>query len=228
MKEANALELLTPQRHASLRMRSLGIAPTHFVPVSTREFAAAAAFCPVLFSKDAATGRFYAGAMLGMKAGENLVGTADDRGGFTPLLLQRQGFFLSGEHVAIDRSDARFSEADGELMFDDSGQPAPALRTVQRVLGEIHAGSAETDAFVNAMTLGKLIEPIDISLAFSDGEKLTLQGLYCVSLDRLQQLDDTAALALFRAGHLQHAYTMRASLQQIPRLARLRDRPKAR
>jgi len=44
-----------------------------------------------------------------------------------------------------------------------------------------------------------------------------------VSLDRLRDVDDAAALRLFRAGHLQLAYTMAGSLKQVPRLARLRN-----
>jgi hypothetical protein len=45
-----------------------------------------------------------------------------------------------------------------------------------------------------------------------------------VSLDRLRDIEDAAALRLFRAGHLQLAYTMAASLKQIGRLAQLRNR----
>jgi hypothetical protein len=68
---------------------------------------------------------------------------------------------------------------------------------------------------------------IEISLKFENGERLTLQGLYTVSLDRLRDLDDVAALQLFRAGHLQLAYTMAASLKHIPRLAQLREQQQA-
>ena len=73
----------------------------------------------------------------------------------------------------------------------------------------------------------RLIEPIEISLRFDSAERLTLQGLYTVSLDRLRDIDDAAALRLFRAGHLQLAYSMAASLKHIPRLARLRERRQA-
>jgi hypothetical protein len=68
-----------------------------------------------------------------------------------------------------------------------------------------------------------LIEPIDISLTFADGERLSLQGLYTVSLDRLRDVDDAAALRLFRAGHLQLVYTMAGSLRHLGRFARVRN-----
>jgi hypothetical protein len=44
------------------------------------------------FTKDPETGSFYAGAILG-SPGENLFGNPEDRGGFQPLMLQREGFF---------------------------------------------------------------------------------------------------------------------------------------
>jgi hypothetical protein len=195
----------------------------HFVQVLAGEFAAAATCCPILFSKDTNDGHFFAGAMFGFKPGENLVGDADERGGFDPLMLRREGFFISGEQIAIDRDHARFSDTEGEPLFDDANAPATALRAVQRALGEIHAGLEQTRAFITAVSDLKLIEPVDISLTFADGERLSLQGLYTVSLDRLRDVDDAAALRLFRAGHLQLAYTMANSLRHLGRLARLRN-----
>ena len=198
----------------------------HFVQILAGEVVAAAACCPILFTKESTTGAFYAGAMFGFKPGENLLGTAEERGGFTPLMLQREGFFLSEQHIAIDRDHALFSESDGQPLFDEGGLPGAALRAIQRTLGEIHTGLEQAKAFISALSELKLIEPIEISLNFDDGERLTLQGLYTVSLDRLREIDDAAAIRLFRAGHLQLAYAMAASLKQIGRLARLRNHRK--
>jgi hypothetical protein len=187
------------------------------------EFAAAATCCPVLFTKDTNNGQFFAGAMFGFKPGENFAPSLEERGGFDPLMLRREGFFISGQQIAIDRDHARFSETEGEPLFDDAGQPAAALRAVQRTLGEIHAGMEQTHAFIAELSALRLIEPIDISLTFTDGERLSLEGLYTVSLDRLRDVDDVAVLRLFRAGHLQLAYTMAGSLRHLGRLARLRN-----
>jgi hypothetical protein len=218
------LQLLDPRLHGRLRLRASATETPHFVQVVAAEFGAAATCCPIFFTKEAATGSFYAGAMFGFKPGENLLGTVDERGGFTPLLLQRDGFFISEHNIAIDPGHARFSETDGEPLFDEAQQPANALRAIQRTLGDIHQGIEQTKAFIAVLVELKLIEPIEISLSFDGGERLTLQGLYTVSLDRLRDLDDAAAIRLFRAGHLQLAYTMATSLKQVARLARLRNR----
>jgi len=196
----------------------------HFVQILATEFMVASATCPILFTKDPESGGFYAGAMFGFKPGENILGSAQDRGGFTPLTLQRDGFFMSGQNIAIDRDHVRFSERDGEPLFNEAHEPGNSLRAIQRTLGEIHSGLERTKDFISDLSALKLIEPIDISLKFDSGERLTLQGLYTVSLDRLRDVDDAAALRLFRAGHLQLAYAMAASLKQIPRLAQLRER----
>ena len=218
-----APELLDPRRHGLLKLRAPSAQPPHFVQVLANEFAAAATCCPVLLSKDTNDGRFFAGAMFGFKPGENLVGGIEERGGFDPLMLRREGFFTSAEQIAIDPDHARFSETDGEPLFDETSSPAAALRAMQRVLGEIHSGLEQTQTFIAAMTQLKLIEPIDISLTFADGERLSLQGLYTLSLDRLRAVDDADALRLFRGGHLQLAYVVTASLRHLGRLAQRRN-----
>jgi hypothetical protein len=148
--------------------------------------------------------------------------TADD--GFQPLDIERQGFFVSGEHIAIDIEHPRISETDGEPLFDQDGQPGDYLRAIQRMLGQLTMGVEQTDAFIRSLLDLGLIEPIDISLRFDDGDTLRLQGLYTVSRDSLHDLGDSDALKLFRDGYLQLAYTMIASLQQIPLMARRRNR----
>jgi hypothetical protein len=217
------LELLNSQQHGRLRLRTRGDAAPHFVQIVTGEFAAAAASCPILFTKEAATGNFFAGAMFGLAPGESFLQDALDRGGFNPLNLQRDGFFISGEHIAIDRNNSRFTETEGEPLFDEAQQPSARLRQIQRALGQLQAGIEATNLFIRALLDLKLVEPIDISLDFAGGERLALQGLYTVSLDCMGDMNDAAAIRLFRSGHLQLAYTMSASLKQIPILAHLRS-----
>lgn len=217
-------ELLNPQDHGRLRLlRGRGPEP-HFVQIVPGEFVAAAIACPILFSKDPATGAFYAGAVLGLKPDEGALKSIEERGGFEPLSLQRDGFFISGERIAIDPANPRFSETDGELLFDEAQQPSPALRRIQRVLGQLHEGREQTAVLVRDLMNLKLLEPIDVTLSFDDGERLRLEGLYTVSRDSLRELDDVDVLRLFRSGHLQLAYTIAGSINQLATLAHLSNR----
>jgi hypothetical protein len=219
------LELLDSEAHRSLRIARERETAPHFVQVVVSEFAAAATCCPILLTKTPDTGAFYAGALYGFKPGENLLHGAD--GGpppYYPLDLERQGFFISAESIAIDPDHARFDAPDGEALFDESGAPSQRLRRIQQVLAKLKTGVEETDKFIRALLAHRLIDPVDVTLRFDDGETLALQGLYTVSLDSLHELDDAAVLELFRHGYLQLAYCMAESLKQIPALAHRRNR----
>ncbi len=219
----SSLERLNPQDHGHLRMRARSGPEPHFVQIVPVEFTAAAACCPILFSKDANSGTFYPGAMLGFKPDERALKDVAARGGFEPLHLQRDGFFISDEHIVIDRGNPRFSESEGEPLFDEARQPSVSLRRIQRVLRQLHEGTAQSDTFIGKLVALKLVEPIDISLSFDNGERLTLQGLYTVSRDALREVGDADVLHLFRSGHLQLALTMAGSLNQLSILAHLRN-----
>ncbi|WP_420138193.1 SapC family protein [Sphingomonas sp.] len=218
------LELLNQHVHGDLHLRAWEETSRNFIPLAASEFTAAAAYYPILLTKNAHTGQFYAGAMLGLKPGENLF--LDGRGrlsGYRPLDLERQAFFISGEEIAVDRTHPRLGESDGTPLFEDDGRPADPLRRIQRALAQLNSGMAETDQFLQAMLGAELIEPIEVALNFDDGERLILQELYTVSSDRLQQLPDDQVLDLFRRGYLQLAYAQIGSLKQIGSLARRRN-----
>ena len=214
------LEPLNLEDHRRLRVQTPLRDNRTFVQIVVSEFAAAAATCPILFSKFPETGQFYAGAMFGFRPGEEQL-TAED--GFVPLDLERQGFFIAGKDIAVDLDHPRIGETAGAALFDEDGQPTGALRRIQRALGQLKNGVESTDGFIRALLDRKLIEPIDISLRFDDGETLRLDGLYTVARDSLRDLDDADALSLFRAGHLQLADTMLDSLEQIPLMAKRRN-----
>ena len=101
---------------------------------------------------------------------------AAERGGFQPLNLQRDGFFMS-ERAHCDRSRARpVQRTEGEPLFDEAQVPGSSLCAIQRVLGQIQSGASRREAFIRALSELKLIEPIDVSLSFDDGERSRSRG----------------------------------------------------
>lgn len=214
------LELLNPHDHGGLHLSDRAQRVPHFVQVVASEFASAAVTCPILLTKDAATDQFYAGAMFGFEPGENLLWEDE---AFRPLDMERQGFFVTGETIAIDPRHSRFVSDGGELLFDTTGQPGERMRRIQRVLSQLKAGVEETDGFIRTLVEHGLVEPVDITVKFDDGKTLSLGGLYTVSLDAVGELDDQAVLDLFRSGYLQLIHGMAGSLRQIPALARRRN-----
>jgi len=193
-----------------------------FVPVILGEFPHLAAHYPILLTKDSNTGGFFIGAMLGFDEGENLF--LDGRGmeTYRPLNLQRGPFFTAGNDLAIDLDSPRIDEG-GRALFDSAGEPTPYLQSIMALFRDLNRGLDQIKAFVDKLASLKLIEPVDISVAFDDGDHRTLTGLYTVNQDALRQLPDAAVLELFRSGYLQLIYLMQASLKQIPALAQRKN-----
>ena len=215
-------ELLSADQHQDLRLINQSQTP-HFTPVISSEFFEAASSLPIMLTKHSDTGEFFTGVVLSMKSGEPPIKNLAQRGGFLPLSLQCNGFYFSDQQIAIDRDNPRFSTAEGDTLFTASRQPAECVRKVQHALGKLHVGQEQTQTFIKAMTDNKLIEPVDLNFSFDKGEKLSLKGLYSISLDSLHQLDDTKVIEFFRSGYMQLAYLVAGSLKQFNSLAHIRN-----
>lgn len=221
---AEQLEILNAEAHRNLAMHRLAGAHPHMVQIVLPEVEAAAAVCPVFLAKSPETGRFALVALFGFAAGEVLVEGADTgNAAFLPLDLQRQGFFTSDDNIAVDLAHPRFGAGASIALFDESGSPTNAMRVVQRAIGTLMGSASQTEQFIAALVEGKLVEPVDISLGFDDGQTVRLDGLYSVSGDALADLDDTRIIRLFRDGSLAAAFAIRASLRQVGILARRRN-----
>jgi hypothetical protein len=220
----NQIELLNVESHRDLMITRDVADHPNFVNVFLNEFTAASACCPIFFAKDANTGEFYTGALFGFRQGELLVDGADKgKAAFRPLDLVRQGFFASDENIAFDPSSPRFGPGATIRVFDEDGQPTNALRNIQRAIGEVIGGRAATKAFIQEMLSLNVVEPIDVSLAFDDGETLTLVGLYTVSREALMDLDDATVLRLYRNWYIQAAWCVAFSQNQVAVLAQRRN-----
>ncbi|HWA31165.1 MAG TPA: SapC family protein [Rhizomicrobium sp.] len=222
--------LLNNQTHRDIRVEA-GASAEHgdnqrFVQVSVTEFPRLAVHYPIFFSKDADTGQFYCGAMLGFDVGENLFLSEGGKGqdAYRPLNLQRGPFFVSGNDLAVDLDNPRVGQAKGEALFNDGGEPTPYLQGIIRAFQELRPGFEMTKAFADTLMTLKLIEPISIDVGFDDGSKRQINGLYSIARDVLRDLPDATVVDLFRRGYLSLIYAMLLSLNQVPVLAQKKNR----
>jgi hypothetical protein len=220
------IELLNNHTHRGLKVQP-GAAARYgdnqrFVAVIAGEFPHLAVHYPILLTKDQDTGAFFVGAMLGFDDGENLF--LDDGGmeTYRPLNLQRGAFYTAGNEVAIDLDNPRIDDA-GKPLFTDDGEPTQYLQSIMALFRDLKPGLEMTRVFVETLARLKLIEPIDIDLAFDDGTKRQLAGLYTINQDALRALPDSGVVDLFRRGYLQLIYLMIASLKQVQVLARRKN-----
>jgi len=220
------IALLNSQTHRMLRVQAGASARygdnQRFVPVILGEFAHLVVHYPILLTKDQDTGQFFIGAMLGFDEGENLFLDARGMESYRPLNLQRGPFFTAGDDLAIDLDSPRIDEA-GKPLFTESGEPTQYLQSIMALFRDLKPGLEVTKSFVQTLASLKLIEPIDIDLAFDDGSRRNLTGLYTINQAALRALPEASVIDLFRRDYLQLIYLMVASLKQVPVLARRKN-----
>jgi SapC len=219
---------LSKETHKSLKVDPRASAAygdnVRFTHVVAKEFPLLVVHYPILFSKDANTGEFYCGAMLGFDEGENLfLGEWRELEYYRPLGLQRVPFYAQGPDVAIDLDHPRVGVEDGTELFTELGQPSRYLQRIIWAFQDISSGLEVTRSFITALLQLKLIEPISIEAEFDDGTTRDCAGLYTVNQDALSGLPDQIVVDLFRLGYLRLMHLMIASLKQVPVLARKKN-----
>ncbi len=197
-----------------------------FVLVVPREFPFLVPHYPIFFSKDSETGKFYAGAVLGFDVGENLFLDEGNKAvdAYRPLHLQRMPFYASEAGLGIDLDHPRVSAHEGKAIFNDDGSPSTYTQGVVNALQELRAGNEMSRIFIETLMSLNLIEPVDINVAFDDGKRLEINGLYQVNQNVLRELPDDKVVELFRRGYLQLIYYMIASIKQVPVLVQKKNR----
>jgi hypothetical protein len=221
--------LLDSQSHRKLRVHAQAAAHygdnQRFVAVVVNEFHALAMHYPILFSKDADTGQFYCGAMLGFDTGENLfLDEHRSLSAYRPLNLQRGPFLTAGSDLAIDLDHPRVASSGDQQLFTEGGEPSSYLQSIMGLMRDLRPGLERTRVFIDTLLGLKLIEPMTISARFDDGTNREFTGLYTVNRSQLQELADAAVVDLFRRGYLQLIYLMLASLDQVSALAQRKNR----
>jgi hypothetical protein len=219
----SALEMLNQEHHAALRVSRACDADKHFAQIVADEFLRASPYYAIMFTKHPETGAFYAGVLMGLEPGTNLVAVDGALPDYRPADLERQGFFIADEQIAVDCDHAAFTTPDGLSLFGVDGEPMPALKRIQNALYTLQTGIPETDALIQRLLAHQLLEPIDVTMNFDDGRNLRLEGLYTISLDALHALPDETVLDLFRRGDLQLAYAQTGSVRHLRTLGRLRN-----
>jgi hypothetical protein len=230
-------EVLNSEKHRQVRIKTgygaaLGDA-VMYAMTYPMEFRDIQSCYPILFTKDPNTGGFFAAALLGFEADQNLF-LRDDGwdAAYVPALVQRQPFLITkgaeGDSkppvVSLDLDHPRVSPDEGEVLFDSGGEPSEFLKQKIAVLDKLHQGLQHSSGFINTLLQHELLEQITLDIAFNDGTKKALQGFYCIAEERLYQLKGDALESLNQAGYLQPVFMAVASLSRVRDLIERRNR----
>lgn len=201
------------------------------VPAYPSEFAELQREYPIFLRKDAAAGQWQAVVLLGFEQHENLY-LQDGRWNASylpgaaakgPFLIgfqenQIDGTLTQEAVLHVDLDHPRVTAMQGEPVFLPQGGNTPYLDHIAGVLRGIHEGHAFGAAMFAELDAKGLIQPITLEVQVAQEHRVGVNGLHAIDRDRLAQLDGPALAELNRAGYLEGAYLMLASLHNMRRL----------
>jgi hypothetical protein len=203
--------------------------PTEFADLQ-REY-------PIFFRKDRTTGEFQSVALLGFQEGENLFLEGGRwNANYIPGIVARGPFLIGFQEqqvdgamrkepvIHVDVDHPRVSRTEGQPVFLPHGGNSPFLDHVAAVLRGIHKGLEVSRAMFAAFTRLELIEPMKLEVKVSNTETYALDGLHTINEEKLRALDGESLLQLHRAGFLQGAYLVIASLGNVKSLMAVKQR----
>lgn len=192
---------------------------------------------PIFFRKEAHTGEYVSIALLGFAKDENLF--LDEHGwhaSYIPGVIARGPFLIGFQErdsggearkepvIHVDMDDPRVSFSEGEPVFLPHGGSTRYLERIASILRGLHEGVALNRAMCAAFERFGLIEPVNVQVRFNAEEQYDLTGLYTISEEKLSQLDGDALVTLNKAGFLQGAFLVIASLNNVKKLIDMKHR----
>jgi hypothetical protein len=197
----------------------------NMAPVVMSEFLKLVVQYPIVFTKNADTGRLVCVALFGLTTQENLFWENDQwQGIYTPLNIRRQPFFIGEENgksiICIDTDSSCITKAHNdspfsEKLFDAQGEETEYLVGARELLTELVDGEKQTYAFIQTLLELKLIMPMSLDITFADQKQRQVQGLYTIDEDKLENITSDALQMLQQKHYLKPIYTMIASLGQV-------------
>lgn len=202
--------------------------------VMPHEFRKAQSHYPIVFRRDAETGRFSALALFGFENGENLfLGESGWDAAYVPLAHAIQPFLIGRTaiedetpQVHVDLASARIVQdrEEGVRLFDEAGQPTPLLEDVAQDLGDLDAAFRASPSFFSALERHDLLEPFTLDVPLDDGSRHSLVGFHIVNEERLRTLDGDALSDLHSGGHLLPLFMAVASVGRFSDLVARKNR----
>jgi len=235
---AERYEVLNAEDHGELRIRTERSAALGddlmYCVVFPGEFRSVQGSYPILWQKNAETGRFFALALFGFEEGENLF--LDDAGwddAYVPQMMLRQPLFIGFQKTAddqrkpvisIDRDSPRLSRDEGEPLFLPHGGVSDFLAQMGDLLELIHRGHQQSDKLSQLLEKHDLLEPFVLDVTLSRGDQCQLIGFSAINEERLQNLSAEALAELQADGALAPIFMAVASHAQFRTLVARKDR----
>jgi hypothetical protein len=192
------------------------------VPLMAVEFLRAATEYAIVFTM--AGEDVMPAAVLGVKGDQNLYLGADRQwqAKYVPAFIRRYPFVFSRSDdgktltLCIDESHPGVNrEGKGERLFGDDGKPTSYVERVLKFLQEYQAQFERTRAFGRRVHELGLLEAMQAQVTTPTGAKLSLNGFFAVSREKLRQLDGAALASLAKTDELELLYLQLHSMRNF-------------
>lgn len=223
------LTVISREQHAGKRWKrytSYSFAAHDAVaPLVAQELPRACMHLPIGFLKT--ENGYQLVAVLGLQPGKNLWVSPDGRwlAGYVPAAYRGYPFALAntedGQRVLCVREDSGLvNDDEGELFFDEEGQPAKPIQDVLNFLQQVTANAQVTAQLCGVLEEHGLVSPWNVQVKSADGEK-KVEGLFRVDEAALNALPAEALAAVRDRGAMPLVYCQLLSMQHLHQLGRL-------
>lgn len=232
-------QLLNKSKHKNLRVATRYTAELGYnagaIMLMNTELRSAQREYPIIFRKHPETGRFIPNALLGFKQDENLFldGKGNWLAGHIPLAAAKGPFIIGFQDIGkgpqpsacIDVADPRVSEGgEGEALFQKDGSLTRYMDYISQVLLLLHDSTKSVMQMTDLFAELDLIEALRLDIQFNNKEKLTFQGGYTISEEKLAGMNEEALKKLHKSGFLAAAYYISGSLDNVQKLIDIKNK----
>lgn len=199
----------------------------HLIPIYSSEITVLGRRYPIVITRQDGESSYGLSILCSLaKIAENVSVSPDGKwiGPHVPAFI-RQGPFdmvLSKDNkkvLCVDLDSPQLG-AEGLALFE-RGEPTKFLSQVRDFLSGLFDNSVMTKTVLDLLNDLKLIMPLEIKLKGHRGEVTSLQGMFRVDEEKLNQCDDESWLALKNTGAIPFIYGHLWSLEHIETLAKV-------
>ena len=220
--------ITTHSEHFGSNVASVITFPSEFSQIQ-REY-------PILFQKLPETEEFQSIALLGIKPGENLFLRDNEwHASYIPAIISCEPFIIGFEDqsntggserqpiIHIDMSSPRISKTEGAAVFREFGGNTEYLEKITQNLHALYQGLSASQAMFALFNELELIDPVSLEIKLNNEQVYRLQGNYTINPDKLAALDGDSLSKLHRAGFLECAFFVSASLNNMQRIIEIKN-----
>ena len=229
------IQVLSREAHRNLKVKAVDNAgfasQIHLSPIAGSEFYSVALNYPIVFIKtDPANpdSQIVPLALLGLEPDANEFVDKDNNwelGLYVPAFVRRYPFVLAnafdddeGSTVCFDNDYKGFNEDEGEVLFDNDGNPSPFLSDVIQFMGGFKTEMQRTSEFVKLLEKHELLEVKSANINSASGESFQVQDFLVIDEQKFNELASFKVNEFHKNGFLGWVFAHLISLGNLPPL----------